>query len=68
MSKQVTILLSDKAVEVVDTYAQEHSCTRNKAVNELIIGQEGSSINLKLNKLLKISSAIYKKVNGWLLI
>ena len=64
MSKQVTILLSDKAVEIVDNYTQEHNCTRNRAVNELIVGQEGSSIDLKLNKLLKISSAIFKKVNG----
>lgn len=64
MSKQVTILLSDKAVEIVDTYAQEHNCTRNKAVNELIIGQEGSSINLKLNKIYSGVKKIYEKVNG----
>lgn len=64
MSKQLTILLNDTASKIVDDYAQEHNCTRNKAINEIISNHEPKDIDLKLNKLLKISSAIFKKVNG----
>ena len=61
MSKHTSIVLTDTASKIVDDYAQEHNCTRNKAINELIVAHKDSD---KLNKLLKISSAIFKKVNG----
>ena len=65
MSKHTSIVLTDTASKIVDEYAQEHNWTSNKAINELIVAHEDSD---KLDKLLKISSAIFKKVSGWLLI
>ena len=61
MSKQTSLLLTDEALEVVQDYIEQNSCSRNKAVNDLIvlaknqIGKESVEVRLgKANlKLLK---------------
>lgn len=58
MSKHTSILLSDEAVQVVDDYAQEHNCTRNKAINDLILDRQGRYTT----QVLKYLKAIYNKV------
>ena len=37
MSKQITILLTDEATSIVEKYMDLKKCTRNKAVNDLIV-------------------------------
>ena len=37
MSKQITILLTDEAKSIVEKYMDLKKCTRNKAVNDLIV-------------------------------
>jgi len=64
MSKQTTVLLNDTASKIVDDYAQEHNCTRNRAINELIISHKPKDIDLKLNKIYSGVKKIYEKVNG----
>lgn len=66
MSKQTSLLLTDEALEVVQDYIEQNSCSRNKAVNDLIvlaknqIGKESVEVRLgKANlKLLKEIKAI----------
>ena len=64
MSKQTSLLLTDEALEVVQDYIEQNSCSRNKAVNDLIvlaknqIGKESVEVrlgkaNLKLLKEIK---------------
>ena len=49
-------MLSDEAVQVVDDYAQKHNCSRNKAINDLIV-ESGHT-----TQVLKYLKAIYNKV------
>lgn len=66
MSKQTSLLLTDEALEVVQDYIEQNSCSRNKAVNDLVvlaknqIGKESVEVRLgKANlKLLKEIKAI----------
>ena len=66
MSKQTSLLLTEEALEVVQDYIEQNSCSRNKAVNDLIvlaknqIGKESVEVRLgKANlKLLKEIKAI----------
>ena len=58
MSKHTSILLSDEAMQVVEEYAQEHNCTRNKAINDLILDRQGGNTA----QVLKYLKAIYNKV------
>ena len=66
MSKQTSLLLTEEALEVVQDYIEQNSCSRNKAVNDLIvlaknqIGTESVEVRLgKANlKLLKEIKAI----------
>lgn len=66
MSKQTSLLLTDEALEVVQDYIEQNNCSRNKAVNDLIvlaknqIGKESVEVRLgKANlKLLKEIKAI----------
>ena len=37
MSKQITILLTDEATSIVEKYMDLKKCTRNKAVNDLVV-------------------------------
>ena len=37
MSKQITILLTGEATSIVEKYMDLKKCTRNKAVNDLIV-------------------------------
>lgn len=56
MSKHTSIMLSDEAVQVVDDYAQKHNCSRNKAINDLIV-ESGHT-----TQVLKYLKAIYSKL------
>lgn len=66
MSKQTSLLLTEEALEVVQDYIEQNNCSRNKAVNDLIvlaknqIGKESVEVRLgKANlKLLKEIKAI----------
>ena len=55
MSKQVTALLNDMSVEIVETYMEANKCCRNRAINDLIASNQP-------NELLKYVKAIWKKV------
>lgn len=57
MSKHTSIMLSDEATEVVDNYAQTHKCSRNKAINDLIVANNKNEV-----QILKYLKAIYNKV------
>lgn len=59
MSKHTSIMLSDEAIEIVTKYAQEHNCTRNRAINDLIIGRGNEQ---GLQDILKYVKAIYKNI------
>lgn len=68
MSKQTSLLLTDEAVEVITEYIEKNNCSRNKAVNDLImlarnqIGKE--PIEVRLGKAnLKIGQEIDKKLD-----
>ena len=56
MSKQTSILLTDDTIEVIEDYMQKHSCSRNKAINDLIV-ESGHTA-----QVLKYLKAIYNKV------
>ena len=51
--KNFTVVLSAEAQAILDNYMSEHNCTRNKAVNDLILTH-------KPNELMKYIKAIYK--------
>ena len=64
MSKQISVLLSDEALEVIQDYMEQKACSRNKAINDAIvsskeqIGKESIEVrlgkaNLKLLKEIK---------------
>ena len=64
MSKQISVLLSNEALEVVQDYMEQNNCSRNKAINDAIvsskeqIGKESIEVrlgkaNLKLLKEIK---------------
>ena len=69
MSKQISVLLSDEALEVIQDYVEQKACSRNKAINDTIvslkdqIGKEPIEVRLgKANlKLLKEIKAILTK-------
>ena len=69
MSKQISVLLSNEALEVVQDYMEQNNCSRNKAINDTIvslkdqIGKEPIEVKLgKANlKLLKEIKAILTK-------
>ena len=68
MSKQTSLLLTDEAVEVITEYIEKNNCSRNKAVNDLIllarnqIGKE--PIEVRLGKAnLKMSQEIAEKLD-----
>lgn len=69
MSKQTSLLLTDEALEIITEYIEKNNCSRNKAVNDLIvlarnqIGKEPIEVRLgKANlKLLKEIKAILTK-------
>ena len=50
-----TVILTAEAQKLLDDYIAEHNCTRNKAVNELILSH-------KANDILKYVKAIYSKL------
>ena len=64
MSKQISVLLSDEALEVIQDYMEQKACSRNKAINDTIlsakeqVGKEPIEVklgkaNLKLLKEIK---------------
>ena len=68
MSKQISVLLSNEALEVVQDYMEQNNCSRNKAINDVIvslkeqIGKE--SIEVRLGKAnIKLGKEIIEKLD-----
>ena len=59
MGKQFSILLTDEAYQVVSEYMKDRSCTRNKAINELITANKNNTLTAKVQKLLVATKKIY---------
>ena len=52
--KHTSVALTDKVVEIIESYRAENDCTCNKAINDLILmGNENKD-------LMKYIKAIYK--------
>ena len=58
MTKPFSIILTNEALEIVEKYMEVKKCTRNKAVNDLIVAKKSTSaekmfkdINKKLDEL-----------------
>lgn len=52
--KHTSIALTDKAVNIIESYRAENDCTYNKAINDLIVRGDESK------DLMKYIKAIYK--------
>ena len=53
MSKQITILLTDEATSIVEKYMDLKKCTRNKAVNDLIVMKKTTTEEKMFKDILK---------------
>ena len=53
MSKQITILLTDEATSIVEKYTDLKKCTRNKAVNDLIVMKKTTTEEKMFKDILK---------------
>ena len=53
MSKQITILLTDEATSIVEKYMDLKKCTRNKAVNDLVVMKKTTTEEKMFKDILK---------------
>lgn len=68
MSKQTSLLLTDEALETITEYIEKNNCSRNKAVNDLIVlarNQIGKEpIEVRLGKVnIKLGKEIIEKLD-----
>lgn len=63
MSKQFSIVLTDEANQIITEYMQDQSCTKNKAINELIIANKDSTLKSNVQKLTKEVEELRKELN-----
>ena len=68
MSKQISVLLSDEALEVIQDYMEQKACSRNKAINDTIVSlkdQIGKEpIEVRLGKAnIKLGKDIIEKLD-----
>ncbi len=63
MGKQFSILLTDEANQTVSEYMQDQSCTKNKAINELIIANKDSTLKSNVQKLTKEVEELRTELN-----
>ena len=56
MAKQISVSLNEQATQVVEQYVTDNGCTRNKAINDLIL----CSTTPTQADLMKYMKAIYK--------
>ena len=68
MSKQTSLLLTEEALETITEYIEKHNCSRNKAVNDLIVlarNQIGKEpIEVRLGKAnIKLGKEIIEKLD-----
>ena len=61
MSKQITILLTDEATSIVEKYMDLKKCTRNKAVNDLIVMKKTTTEEKMFKDILKKLDEILTK-------
>ena len=61
MSKQITILLTDEAKSIVEKYTDLKKCTRNKAVNDLIVMKKTTTEEKMFKDILKKLDEILTK-------
>lgn len=57
-----SINFSDKAIEIVENYAQEHSCNFNQAVNSLICSKSEINTEAAAKLFLKLFDEHYSKL------
>ena len=56
MAKQISVSLNEQATQIIEQYITDNGCTRNKAINDLIVG----STTPTQAELMKYIKAIYK--------
>ena len=53
MSKQITVAFTTEALEVITKYTELKGCSRNKAINDLIIAKKTTTEEKLMKTLLK---------------